>query len=216
MAAANSIDGTRSLALAPLPGGADAGENLISLAATRLADGVPIDAVPDFSSMNSAILWEAVSPGWNPGIGVPGAVRAPADVRAGDSWQVGNTSAISAITVLVVTDNEPIRDAMADALGEFGMRVVVCRDAGEGLGAFGLLDGPAVLVTDADLGGLSGSELAEAFCDAHRDGAVVLATSPLAALQPTMPDNRRVVLRKPFGARELHAAVCRAAALASR
>jgi CheY-like chemotaxis protein len=161
-------------------------------------------------------LWDALTGHWNAAVSVPetGGMSAQG---WGAVCAVGNTGdMLPGVTVLAVDDEPRMLEVIAEALGELGLRVVTCRDAGEGLGAFALLGGPAVLVTDIGLHGVPGVVLAEAFRDTRPDGAVVF-TSGLRSGSPTAMTlgARDIVLRKPFNRRDLRAAVCRAAALAS-
>ena len=154
--------------------------------------------------MSTASLWDALSSRWQPGLAVPlsqgGALRSQG--HAG--------------TVLLVDDEPLVLEVMAEALEELGWSLILCGDAGEGLGALSLLLGPAVLVVDVSLRGVSGPALADAFRDRRPDGAVVF-TSGIGdgeALVGAMRE-RDALLRKPFGGRELRRAVARAATLAT-
>ncbi len=154
-------------------------------------------------------LWDALVQRWT-------SVDAMAD-RGDGQGPIGHggrgAKGAAGSTVLVVVDEPQMLEAMTEALSERGHRVVACRDAGEGLGALSLIAGPAVLVTDVNLHGFSGLDLAEAFRAVRRDGGVVFITGLTQV--GTMPDAfgaRDVLLRKPFGADDLRAAVSRAAA----
>lgn len=165
--------------------------------------------------MSTSTLWDALSHAWTPAVGIADLpARAGAGPRSAD--EAGTIVPLFNLTILVVQD-EPILQVVAETLDECGFQVVACRDAGEGLGAFALLAGPAVLVTDAELSGLPGPALAEAFCRVRPDAAAVIATRCLDTPSTVETlDGRYVLLRKPFNARELQAAVCHAAALALR
>ena len=154
--------------------------------------------------MSTTSLWDALSSRWQPGLAAPlsqgGALRPRA--HAG--------------TVLLVDDEPLVLEVMAEALEDLGWSLILCGDAGEGLGALSLLLGPAVLVVDVALRGVSGPALAEAFRDRRPDGAVVFTTGlgDGEALMGAMRE-RDAVLRKPFGGRDLCRAVARAATLAT-
>ena len=157
--------------------------------------------------MSATTLWDAVVGPWP--VALPGDAASP-------RWGDGAGARLRGATVLVVENEPRLLDAMTDALAEICPRVIGCADAGEGLGAFGLLRGPAVLVVNAGLEGLSAQSLAEAFRDAAPQGAVVFITESGYGMSVfRMLGARDALLRRPFGGRELRAAVRRAAALAS-
>jgi CheY-like chemotaxis protein len=167
--------------------------------------------------MSTESLWDAVTSRRKAPMAMPRPRSMPA--RSGGALcAVRNTGDIlPGLTILAVDDEPLVLEVIAEALGDLGLRIVTCRDAGEGLGAFALLDGPAVLVTDVGLHGLTGPALADAFRDTRPNGAVVFTTSRQnrAPDVPTTLGPRDIVLPKPFGRRELRVAIGRAAALAS-
>jgi DNA-binding response OmpR family regulator len=116
-------------------------------------------------------------------------------------------------TILVVDDEPLVLEVMAEALREHGLYVVACADADEGLDALGRIGGPTVLVADVGLRGRSGPALAEAFRAVRPNGAVVFVTGLASDRFVRGLGERDVLLQKPFGGRDLCAAVSRAAAL---
>jgi hypothetical protein len=48
------------------------------------------------------------------------------------------------LPIPAVDDGAPVLGVIAEALGDLGLRIVTCHDAGEGLAAFALGDGSAV------------------------------------------------------------------------
>jgi DNA-binding NtrC family response regulator len=169
--------------------------------------------------MGTISLWDALTSRWAPGRWASDLRPAPS--RAGGATPViadcnPDSEAIADVTILLVVDDPVVLEVMAEALDELCPRVIACSDAGEGLGAFSLLTGRAVLVTEVGLRSLSGAALAEAFHAACPAGGAVLTTGFVnGAAAAGTSDPRDIVLRKPFDARELRDAVCRAAALAS-
>ena len=125
-------------------------------------------------------------------------------------------TALRGVTILAVDEEPQVLKIIAQALREINLRIVACRDAEEGLGAFALLDGPAVLITDAALQRASGMALAQTFRRARPDGVVVFTSRfPARISAAGIVGARDIVLRKPFGAGELRAAICRATMLAA-
>ena len=113
-------------------------------------------------------------------------------------------------TVLLVEDDELIRANSADMLQDAGHVVVEAASAEDALVA--LETAPVdVLVTDVNLPGLSGPQLSRKARTMRPGIGVVFATG-----DASVPDAEdAIVLSKPYGARELDQAVCRAAEMSS-
>jgi len=130
--------------------------------------------------------------------GSGGAARAAAPAMAG--------------TVLLVEDDAPIRGMTAEMLQEAGHVVIEAPSAEDA--ATSLQMAPVdVLVTDYNLPGISGAELARRARAANPRLGVVFATGDAGAVEGSAAAGA-VVLPKPYGARALRDAVLKAARLA--
>lgn len=103
-------------------------------------------------------------------------------------------------TVLVVDDEEPIREVIAEFLMPQGFQVLLAKESSE---AFQLLQSDAaidVLITDVSLPGLDGVALSEVARDLRPSIGVVYITGKtegfLSRSNVLMPN--AVILRKPF------------------
>ena len=104
--------------------------------------------------------------------------------------------------VLLVDDEQPVRDATAAMLASLGLQVVT---AGSGEEALTMLDiAPDFLVTDHLMPGIKGADLARAACD-RAPGLKALVISGYAALDEIPADLPR--LAKPFRLEELAASL---------
>ncbi len=102
--------------------------------------------------------------------------------------------------VLLVEDDELVREVLADELSEAGFHVFESASAEEGLAqmdAMGLR--PSALVTDVDLGrGMDGIALAREALHRWPGLPVVVITGNPQNLDRLAPDLRRHALSKPF------------------
>ncbi len=111
-------------------------------------------------------------------------------------------------TVLIVEDNDLVRDMCTTVLRESGRTVVATGDSDD---ALRLLDegGFAVVVTDLSLpGSISGLDLVRTLCAREPRLGVVVTTGRLD--EPGAVDPSVEVVMKPFGIDQLLAAVARA------
>jgi PAS domain S-box-containing protein len=109
-------------------------------------------------------------------------------------------------TILVVEDNQDLRDITREQLERLGYRVFAARDAADGLKALDEHPEIAVLVCDIVLGGgLSGPEFAELALEQCPNIAVIFMTgySGQAAAAMTGRFGSASILQKPFAAAEL-------------
>jgi PAS domain S-box-containing protein len=135
------------------------------------------------------------------GDGMPGA-RAPG--------QGAPRRSFTPRTVLLVEDDELIRANSADMLQDAGHVVVEAASAEDALVALETVP-VEVLVTDVNLPGLSGPQLARRARSVRPGVGVVFATGDAAVPGA----DGAIVLQKPYDARALDAAVCRAAEASS-
>lgn len=101
--------------------------------------------------------------------------------------------------LLLVEDDELVRDTIALMLEEEGFEVIEAADAAEALKLVcDGLDAP-VIVTDVDLGGgPTGADLADALHRLRPDARIIFITGRLASLSDRTLDEREAILPKPF------------------
>jgi signal transduction histidine kinase len=113
-----------------------------------------------------------------------------------------------AATVLIVEDEEGVRQVVAEALQEFGYRILLASDAHA---AVSVLERDPVDLLLSDIvmpGGMSGLELADKARQLQRGLPVLLTTGYAEAIDRAMAREPNVeLLRKPFRPRELGAKV---------
>jgi signal transduction histidine kinase len=123
----------------------------------------------------------------------------------------GDRSMLAGLKILLVEDDDLVREGMVEALSSFGCKVSQAASGGEGLSL--LAQGrPDLLLTDFLMPGMNGAELA---CKARLlfpDLPVLVATgyADMGAIESSVGEN--VVLRKPFALADLARAVASAAA----
>jgi CheY-like chemotaxis protein len=111
-------------------------------------------------------------------------------------------------TVVVVDDDEAVREAIADLLALDGYAVLTASDGAEALRVLATAPRPCVALIDLIMPRLDGWELVRAIGDAAalRDIPLVCTT----AGRDAVPRGVQAVLRKPFDDRALTEAVRRA------
>ena len=106
--------------------------------------------------------------------------------------------------LLLVEDDDLVRDTVALMLEEEGFEVIEASDARQ---ALGLIDGGLdvmAMLTDIDLGaGPSGIELADALHRMRPDLRVIFITGRTGSLAGRVMDDREAVLPKPFASEAL-------------
>jgi CheY-like chemotaxis protein len=115
-------------------------------------------------------------------------------------------------TVLVVDDDEVIRGLVRAALRSGGYEVLLAADGSEALRVlYGESSTPALLLTDIEMPGMGGIELAARVTAERPDMRVLLMTGRPDSVGPAL-DRAMVagVLLKPFTTDELRRAVARA------
>jgi ActR/RegA family two-component response regulator/two-component sensor histidine kinase len=119
-------------------------------------------------------------------------------------------------TVLLIEDDEGVREALAEGLELLGYRVLVA-DGVAGATALPIPDGSTVLVTDVRLGDGSGLEVATEMRARCAELPVCFLTGHGAAaeVEEAAKDPRTVVLSKPCSLAELGATLRRLASLES-
>ncbi|HEV2460505.1 MAG TPA: response regulator [Ktedonobacterales bacterium] len=121
-------------------------------------------------------------------------------------------------TVLIIDDEEPVRDAVHFILEEAGFAVLEASDGGAGLALLRASEVPLVVLLDLMMPGMSGIELLRAVAAepalADRD-AYIIFSAARAFSAPTLrfylPGKRLFDLPKPFELDDLVAMVERAA-----
>ena len=111
--------------------------------------------------------------------------------------------------VLVVDDNEALRDNLAEALQLEGYAVAVAPDAESALEQLTQAPPPRVILLDFKLPGMSGGDLlARIRADARLAGVRVVMTTGSVGIR-ALTAAADGVLKKPFGVRELLSALKR-------
>jgi len=119
-----------------------------------------------------------------------------------------NTKPVRA-TILIVEDEQQIRDLMKAVLEVDGYAVIAARDGIEGLQRYREnKDRVDLVVTDSTMPGMNGPEMIEKILAITPDAKVILASGSVAEKQ-TDEFTRAVWLQKPYSARELKEAVRR-------
>ena len=134
--------------------------------------------------------------------------RSPAhpDATHPDATDVADASSPLGSRILVVDDEPGVRRFVADALHSNGYDVATARDGREALAAlYGDSRSPALLLTDIDMPGMSGVELAARIRADRPAIRVVLMTGREASAAQAREHTELVegVLVKPFGLAEL-------------
>ncbi len=104
--------------------------------------------------------------------------------------------------ILLVDDDEAVRETSAEMLQELGYTVVQATGGHAALGVLDQHDGVEVMVTDVRMPGMSGLELSDIAGRRFRDLRVILISGYFLP----QPINRRF-LQKPFRIRELDEAI---------
>ena len=100
--------------------------------------------------------------------------------------------------ILLVDDDEAVRETSAEMLQELGYTVVQATNGHAALGVLDQHDGVEVMVTDVRMPGMSGLELSDIAGRRFRELRVILISGYFLP----QPINRRF-LQKPFRIREL-------------
>ena len=104
--------------------------------------------------------------------------------------------------ILLVDDDEAVRETSAEMLQELGYTVVQATSGHAALGVLDRQDGVEVMVTDVRMPGMSGLELSDIAARRFRDLRVILISGYFLP----QPITRRF-LQKPFRIRELDEAI---------
>ncbi len=135
--------------------------------------------------------------------------RAPreADVAAIDD-EAGQTSRSKreSATILVIDDDDDVREFIAASLAEFGHNVLTASDGKEGIDRF-VEAGPDLVILDFVMPGLSGAEVAAHIKATKPDQRILFVSgySETDAIRKVAPDAE--ILAKPFRAAVLDEAV---------
>ena len=105
-------------------------------------------------------------------------------------------------TILIVDDDDDVREILAETLEEFGYRVIRAGSGEEALQCLDRQDGPDMIITDVRMPGMSGLELAQKV-RARDSQAKLLLISGYFLPQ----DVTERFLKKPFRMHELQTAV---------
>ena len=109
------------------------------------------------------------------------------------------------VTVLLVEDDAPMRESVAEMVRDLGYPVLEARSAEEAASLIGR-DEIGVLIADIGLPGMSGDVFAAEVLSSRKMG-VIFATGKLSVRGDPTDANGPVVLHKPFGAAALAAAL---------
>jgi len=104
--------------------------------------------------------------------------------------------------ILIVDDEEEVRDILAEALEDFGYPVLTAASGEEALPMLANGDGVAMVITDVRMPGMSGLELADEIRRRWPEVKVVLISGYF--LPQAVPQH---FLKKPFHMKELAAIV---------
>ena len=104
--------------------------------------------------------------------------------------------------ILLVDDDEAVRETSAEMLQELGYTVVQATNGHAALGVLDRQDGVEVMVTDVRMPGMSGLELSDIAARRFQDLRVILISGYFLP----QPISRRF-LQKPFRIRELDEAI---------
>lgn len=105
-------------------------------------------------------------------------------------------------TILIVDDDDAVREILAETLEEFGYRVIRAGSGEEALLCLDRDEEPDMIITDVRMPGMSGLELAERV--RARDEHVKLLLISGYFLPQNVTER---FLKKPFRMKELHSAV---------
>ena len=110
-------------------------------------------------------------------------------------------------TILVVEDNEEVRQYAADALRSYGYRVIQAANADEALSVCELPDPIDLLLTDVVMPHCSGMELADRLAIVRPATGVLYMSGYEGEIGPSEGPRRTNFIQKPFRADELLAKV---------
>jgi signal transduction histidine kinase/CheY-like chemotaxis protein len=109
-------------------------------------------------------------------------------------------------TILLVDDDDPVRAVTAAMLQDLGYHVRNVASGDEALAVLAQDGGVDLLLTDLVMSGMNGTQLAAAARAAHPDVSIVFISGYADQVGGALsPDDRLV--RKPFGAADLHRAI---------
>ncbi|WP_373861881.1 response regulator [Cupriavidus alkaliphilus] len=199
-----SVPGEGTCFTVRLPAGAAAAAGAVTDAASHADDAPPCSSAQARAYVETALRWpQAQMPATATALAAQDAGMPPAHAAAGDAANGG-------ALVLVVDDNDDLRDYMRRLLGAAGHRVAVAAD-GEAALALARTHAPALVVSDVMMPRLDGFGLVRAL---RADAA--LSDTPVLLLSARAGEEARVsglgsgaddYLVKPFSARELLARV---------
>lgn len=124
--------------------------------------------------------------------------------RVAEEFSIGTQSEDGRPGILIVDDDEGIRENIADLLGTDDYRVFVASDANEAMARLAAED-VDLLLTDFQMPGRNGVELIEAARTAKKDLPVILMTGQVHISEQIDEVRRKEIplLRKPFDADEV-------------
>jgi CheY-like chemotaxis protein len=145
----------------------------------------------------------------NDGKGTVITLRLPRAAAAPAAVEPAPPPAVAGLHILVVADEETVREALADSLAEDGHTVITAASGPEGLGR--LADGAKVDIVFTDLGmpEMTGWDVARAVRTRYPGLRVVLVTGWAVALELSDEERHAVdfVIAKPYTTEALRAAV---------
>jgi PAS domain S-box-containing protein len=143
--------------------------------------------------------------------------RSHAKAEAGNRYLAADKRGVARpqTTILIVDDQDDVRDVAANQLDVLGYRVLQARDAKTALNAIETEKTIDLLIADYTMANMNGIELAQAAQQARHELPIIIMTGYLGvrAIGDLLPD--ALLLRKPYRVNELAAVVEQAASVVS-
>ena len=97
--------------------------------------------------------------------------------------------------ILVIEDDEPIREALKDLLTQEGYQVVTAVNGKDGIEVLNTISKPCLILLDLFMPVMSGIQFLEAL---RQDQEHVVASLPIVAISASPPDGEAAKAVKPF------------------
>lgn len=110
--------------------------------------------------------------------------------------------------ILVVDDQDSVRDFLSECLETMGYETLSAGDANEALKIYNGKNAQiALVITDMTMPEISGIELASKLYESDRNAKVILTTGYDTSTLPSMPPSIINIVSKPYNIPELFAAI---------